>query len=115
MVHPLVCKIVRATKISLCSTLGNAHPLAMDPTKTAMLCDSGSVGRNWDKRIVGASAERARHGECQFPQPQADSAGRLTQFDSVGGKMIGDGILPRYQLRLLSTNDADLDDPQELL
>ena len=35
------------------------HPLAMAPTKTAIECVSGSVGRNWDNRIVGASADRA--------------------------------------------------------
>ena len=39
------------------------HPLAMAPTNTAMECVSGSVGRNWDNRIVGASADRAA---CQL-------------------------------------------------
>jgi hypothetical protein len=35
------------------------HPLAIAPTNTAIECVSGSVGRNWDNRIVGASADRA--------------------------------------------------------
>lgn len=33
-------------------------PRAMAPTKTQMECVSGSVGRNWDRRTVGASPER---------------------------------------------------------
>lgn len=36
------------------------HPLAIAPTNTAIECVSGSVGRNWDNRIVGASADRAK-------------------------------------------------------
>ena len=35
------------------------HPLAIAPTNTAIECVSGKVGRNWDNRIVGASADSA--------------------------------------------------------
>jgi len=41
------------------------HPLAIAPTNTAIECVSGKVGRNWDNRIVGASADRAER-QCQF-------------------------------------------------
>jgi hypothetical protein len=44
------------------------HPLAIAPTKTAIECVSGSVGRNWDNRIVGASADRAERQRQFWPR-----------------------------------------------
>jgi hypothetical protein len=44
------------------------HPLAIAPTNTAIECVSGSVGRNWDNRIVGASADRAERQRQFWPR-----------------------------------------------
>ena len=45
------------------------YPLAMAPTKTAIECDSGKVGKNFDNLTVGASADRAETGISTY-QPR---------------------------------------------
>ena len=49
------------------------------------------MGRNWESRIVGASADRAE-------RKRGMSRGcigkhRLTEFDGVGREMVGDWVL----------------------
>ena len=67
------------------------HPRAIAPTKTATECVSGSVGKNWESRIVGASADRA---ERQRGTPiGCIGSHRLTEFDGVRREMIGDWVL----------------------
>ena len=79
------------------------HPLAMAPTKTAIECVSGSVGRNWDNRIVGASADRAgrqcRHSGLRTMGIRKTEKGRVdmseghTEFDGIRGEMVSDWVL----------------------
>ena len=61
----------------------------MAPTKTAIEWVSGRVGRYWDSRMVGASAESA--GFIQ--QTDQKTIRKHTNFDGVGGEMVCDGIL----------------------
>ena len=69
----------------------SSFPLAIAPTNTAIECVSGSVGRNFDNRTVGASPESAVvQSQCIA---QNYNGGKLTEFNRIDREVIRNGIL----------------------
>lgn len=70
----------------------------MAPTKTAMLCVGGRVGRYFDKRWVGQSPERAGPHNKGLVGGKKEKGAKHTYFDCVRRKVVYNWVL-RLQIK----------------
>jgi hypothetical protein len=70
----------------------SSRPRAMAPTKTAILCVVGRVGRYFDKRWVGQSPERARVNSKGL-MGEKKGGKEHTYFDCVRRKVVHNWVL----------------------
>jgi hypothetical protein len=72
----------------------SSRPRAMAPTKTAILCVVGRVGRYFDKRWVGQSPERAGvYSKGLVGEKEQKRGAKHTYFDCVRRKVVYNWVL----------------------